>query len=119
MATEYTAADLLVQPTRLETYGMTVTEALSHGVPVVAADVGGVEEALGTGGVLVHPEDPAALGLALRRWLTDPGWCERLRASAVERRGALDRWSTTARAVVDAVTRARLNRSTAPTVVQA
>ena len=44
----YTTADLLVAPSRSETYGMTVTEALAHGLPVIAAAVGGLPEALGS-----------------------------------------------------------------------
>ena len=73
----YAAADLLVLASRAETYGMVVTEALARGVPVLAAEVGGVTEALGHGadgtrpGLLVAPGDPAALGAALRAWLGD------------------------------------------------
>ncbi|WP_373688851.1 glycosyltransferase family 4 protein [Verrucosispora sioxanthis] len=43
----YAAADLLVHPSRGETYGMVVTEALARGVPVLATAVGGLPNALG------------------------------------------------------------------------
>ena len=46
-ARQYQAADVLVLPSRLEAYGMVVTEALAVGLPVIAAAVGGVPEALG------------------------------------------------------------------------
>ena len=78
----YAAADLLVLASRAETYGMVVTEALARGVPVLATDVGGVPEALGAGGLLVPPGDPAALGVALRAWLDDAELRERLRRAA-------------------------------------
>jgi glycosyltransferase involved in cell wall biosynthesis len=97
----YAAADLLVLPSHAETYGMVVTEALAHGVPVVAADVGGVAEALGQGedgtrpGLLVPPGDPAALGAALREWLADADLRARLRRAARERRASLRGWPAT------------------------
>ena len=73
----YSTADLLVVPSRSETYGMTVTEALAHGLPVIAAAVGGLPEALGSTadgtrpGQLIPPGDPAALAAALGDWLGD------------------------------------------------
>ena len=97
----YAAADLLVLASRAETYGMVVTEALARGLPVVAAEVGGVPEALGHGadgmppGLLVPPGDPAALGAALRAWLGDAELRRRLRRAARERRASLAGWSTT------------------------
>jgi glycosyltransferase involved in cell wall biosynthesis len=99
----YAAADLLVLASHAETYGMVVTEALARGVPVVATDVGGVTEALGLGGLLVPPGDPAALGAALRAWLTDATLRERLRLAARERRATLRPWSATAADVADAL----------------
>jgi glycosyltransferase involved in cell wall biosynthesis len=92
----YAAADLLVVPSRAETYGMVVTEALARGVPVVATNVGGVSEALGEGGLLVPPGDPVALGAALRAWLEDAALRERLRQAARERRATLRPWAATA-----------------------
>ena len=97
----YAAADVLVLASRAETYGMVVTEALARGLPVVAADVGGLTEALGEGaggarpGLLVAPDDPAALGAALRAWLGDDKLRERLRRAARERRASLARWPAT------------------------
>ena len=98
----YAGADLMVLGSRAETYGMVITEALAHGLPVVVAEVGGVTEALGYGadqirpGSLVPPDDPRALGVALRAWLTDAELRRRLRQAARARRESLPRWSTTA-----------------------
>jgi glycosyltransferase involved in cell wall biosynthesis len=97
----YAAADLLVLPTRAETYGMVVTEALARGLPVVATAVGGVPESMGTAadgsvpGMLVPPEDQSALELALRRWRDEPQLRQRLRRSAVARRAQLTGWNVT------------------------
>jgi glycosyltransferase involved in cell wall biosynthesis len=109
LARAFAGADLLVLASRAETYGMVVTEALAHGLPVVATDVGGVREALGgegdrLAGILVPPHDEAALAGALRSWLEDPRLRERLRAAARERRPRLAGWDTTARGVVAALT---------------
>jgi glycosyltransferase involved in cell wall biosynthesis len=112
LARSYAEADLLVLPSRSETYGMVVTEALARGLPVVAADVGGVPQAMGHGadgtrpGVLVPPEDPAALGDALRAWLGDADLRRRLRRAARERRESLVDWSRTTAAVSDVLARA-------------
>src|SRR5699024_7682105 len=46
LAAAYEAADLLVVPSRAETYGLVVTEALARAVPVLCTAVGGVPEAL-------------------------------------------------------------------------
>jgi glycosyltransferase involved in cell wall biosynthesis len=106
----YTTADLLVAPSRSETYGMTVTEALAHGLPVIAAAVGGLPEALGSTadgtrpGQLVPPGDPAALAAALGDWLGDERHRHRLRAAARQRRSALRGWEQTTREIANALT---------------
>jgi glycosyltransferase involved in cell wall biosynthesis len=97
---EYEDADLLVVPSRTETYGMVVTEALAAGVPVVATAVGGIPEAVGrtacgVPGLLVPPDDSAALAAALARWLTDAGLRCRLRDAALRRRETLPDWRRT------------------------
>lgn len=103
----YAAADVLVHPSRVETYGMVVTEALGHGLPVIGTAVGGVPDTLGHGdanntredsrpGLLLPADDAAALATALRAWLTDAALRERLRHRARQRRLALHPWSRTA-----------------------
>nr|WP_211261176.1 glycosyltransferase family 4 protein [Pseudonocardia acaciae] len=99
----YAAADLLVLPSRAETYGMVVTEALARGIPVLASAVGGVPDALGHApdgalpGILVPPADPAALADALRHWLVTQEKRRCLREAARGRRGTLAGWTETSR----------------------
>jgi glycosyltransferase involved in cell wall biosynthesis len=104
----YAVSDLLVVPSRAESYGMAVTEALARGIPVVAADVGGVREALGVAkdeipGLLVPAGDADGLADALGQWLADATLRARLRATAALRRGGLAGWSATADAVEQAL----------------
>jgi glycosyltransferase involved in cell wall biosynthesis len=111
LAAAYAASDLLVLPSRAETYGMVVTEALARGLPVVATEVGGVPEALGRApggdlpGILVPPEDPSALAAALERWLTDPDLRRNLRQAAADRRTTLPTWDDTARSLTTVLDR--------------
>ncbi|MFE1750945.1 glycosyltransferase family 4 protein [Streptomyces anandii] len=101
----YATADLMVLASYAETYGMAVTEALARGIPVLATDVGGVPEAVGRApdggvpGILVPPEDPAALAAELRGWFGEADVRRRLKAAARGRRAALDGWATTARSL--------------------
>lgn len=99
----YSSADALVLPSRAETYGMVITEALARGLPVIATSVGGVGEAVGATsdgvrpGLLVPPGQPAAYGAALRCWLVDEDRRRRLREAARQRRRTLISWDQTAK----------------------
>ncbi|MFE2422547.1 glycosyltransferase family 4 protein [Streptomyces hokutonensis] len=107
----YAGADLMVLMSYAETYGMAVTEALARGIPVLATDVGGLPEAVGRApdggvpGILVPPEDPAALAAELRGWFGEADVRRRLKAAARGRRAALDGWATTARSLAGVLTR--------------
>lgn len=100
LARAYDGADVLVVPSRFESYGMVIAEALARGLPVVASDVGGVREALGAvdgdlPGLLVPAGDGAELRTAVDRWLTTPDLRESLRSVALARRAAQCRWQET------------------------
>ena len=104
---EYERADLLLHPSRGETYGMVVAEALAHGLPVIASDVGGLPEALGQApaACLVPPDDPAALAQALTRWLDDPRHRDALLAAAARRAPTLPTWDDTTARISEALGR--------------
>jgi glycosyltransferase involved in cell wall biosynthesis len=69
--TLYQGARLLVQPSFEEGFGMAVLEAMSLGVPVVAANRGSLPEVLGDAGTLVDPERPDDIANAIARLLAD------------------------------------------------
>lgn len=66
------AATVFCLPSRWEGLGLAALEAMAAGAPVVATAVPGLREAVGPAGVLVPPEDPAALASALAALLTSP-----------------------------------------------
>jgi glycosyltransferase involved in cell wall biosynthesis len=77
-------AELLVHPARWEGFGLGVLEAMLAGLPVVASRVSSLPELVvdGETGVLVPPDDPAALADAIVRALEQR---ERLGAAGLER----------------------------------
>jgi D-inositol-3-phosphate glycosyltransferase len=67
----YRDADVLLVPSRSETFGLVALEAQACGTPVVAADVPGLEAVVGEGGTLVPGHDPAEHAAAVVAYLTD------------------------------------------------
>lgn len=74
------ACDLLVHPATMEGFANVAMQAMAAGIPVVSSAVGGMPESVrdGVSGLLVPPQDPAALAAAVLRLLDDPALCQRL-----------------------------------------
>jgi D-inositol-3-phosphate glycosyltransferase len=70
----YRAADVVVVPSRSESFGLVAAEAQACGIPVVAARAGGLAHAVADGesGILVDGWDPADYAASIRRILEDP-----------------------------------------------
>jgi glycosyltransferase involved in cell wall biosynthesis len=98
----YARAAVVVCPSRREGFGVACLEAMAHGRPVVAADVGGLRDLVihEETGLLVPPRQPAALRAALQRLLGDRDLRHKLGAGGRKRAGRDFSW--------DAVTTATL-----------
>jgi glycosyltransferase involved in cell wall biosynthesis len=92
----YAAADLACAPSiGDEAFGLTVLEAMSCGVPVVATAIGIVPEIVGAdAGLLAAPGDAASLAERLGWWLDRPE--QRAAAGARLRRRALEAYGPSA-----------------------
>ena len=68
------ATDIYLQPSRTEAISLTIMEALHHGLPVVASNVGGISEVVldGQNGTLVEACDAEGLSIAISDLLQSP-----------------------------------------------
>ncbi len=97
----YAGARVLVQPSFEEGFGLPVLEAMTLGVPVIAARRGALPEVLGDAGVLVDPERPDEIADAIHTMITDETMARACGARGVERSRAYT-WDRTAALVYDA-----------------
>jgi len=96
----YGSAELAIVPSLYEGFSLPAIEAMSCGVPLVATTGGALPEVVGPDGesaLLVEPNDPGALAVAMLRALGDPEL--RARLGAAGRRRTIERftWPVTAR----------------------
>jgi D-inositol-3-phosphate glycosyltransferase len=82
----YRAADVLVVPSRSESFGLVAAEAQAAGTPVVASRVGGLAYAVddGASGILVDGWDPADYAAAVASIIDDSQRARSLVAGAIE-----------------------------------
>ncbi len=111
----YRAADLFVFPSFREPSGNVVLEALSHGLPVVAANRGGPGHVVnGESGVLLEPEHPeqyaTAIAESIQRVAQSPAWLASARVAARDRAMELAHWPVKQRRI-DALYETLLGRS--------
>ncbi len=97
LSTYYRAADAVLVPSRSESFGLVALEASACGVPVIAANVGGLATIVvdGLTGFLVDGRDPVAWGGRIDAVLDAPGLAEVL-GNAAALRSRHYAWSTTA-----------------------
>lgn len=86
LSSYYRAADVVVVPSRSESFGLVALEAAACGIPVVAAAVGGLLSLVQTGrtGLLVEGRDPARFAAAIDDLLADDERRGRMGAAAVD-----------------------------------
>lgn len=68
----YAQASMLVLPSHLEGFGMTVLEAMTVGVPTIVSRRGALPEVAGDAAQIVEPDDVPGLAAAMKRYLEDP-----------------------------------------------
>lgn len=101
----YLGADIFVLPSLYEGYGMVVTEAIAHGLPVITTTGGALADTLPAGaGLAVAPGDVDDLTEALRAFLTDDTLRRSLRSGARSARNRLIDWAHASRLFARALT---------------
>jgi D-inositol-3-phosphate glycosyltransferase len=87
LSTYYRAADVVVVPSRSESFGLVALEAAACGIPVVASAVGGLQSLVDHGetGFLIERRDPALFAKAIAEILDDPLLAASLSVASAER----------------------------------
>ena len=96
----YIGARMLVLPSFDEGFGLPVLEAMTVGVPVVAANRGSLPEVLGDAGPLVDPDRPDDIAAGIARLLQDEPYAAACVARGLSRASEF-RWDRTAERVYD------------------
>ncbi len=113
IAALYRAAGVFAMPSRCETWGDVFLEAMACGLPCIASDADAMPEIIrhGETGLLVPPDDEAALAEALLTLLADADLRRQMGARGRDRVEATFTWTHVASRIADALGRALPPRS--------
>jgi len=97
------SADALVIPSVYEPFGIVALEGMAAGVPVVAADVGGLAEIVERDrtGVTVYARNPESIAWGVKRVLSDSRYSERLIQNAKKKVEEVYSWEAVAKRTVE------------------
>ncbi|MBA3346028.1 MAG: glycosyltransferase family 4 protein [Gemmatimonadales bacterium] len=95
----YSMARALVFPSRYESFGLPIVEAMACGCPVITSTTSACPEVAGDAAILVDPEDVEGMAAAMQRLSLDDLLAEELRARGL-RRAATFSWDESARTLL-------------------
>ena len=96
----YRQASMLMLPSLDEGFGLPALEAMTIGLPVIAANRGSLPEVMAGAGILVEPDDPAAMATAMAHVLSEPATRQRMTEEGVARASTY-RWGAMAARVYE------------------
>jgi glycosyltransferase involved in cell wall biosynthesis len=106
LAELYALSELFVLPSRYEGFGMAYAEAIAHGLPVIGTTAGAIPETVpASAGVLIPPDDVAALTATLRRLIENKDERAEFAAGARAAAGHLPTWAESAKLFSNAIER--------------
>ncbi|MDD5676514.1 MAG: glycosyltransferase family 1 protein [Kiritimatiellae bacterium] len=105
LVSEYQKADVFVQPSKYEGFGLPVLEAFACGTPVICSNKGSLPEVTGGAALIVQPQDMIGLTEAMRRVLTDSHLARDMSARGLKQAQKFT-WEATARMTLEAYKKA-------------
>ena len=100
ISNEYQNADIFVLPSKFEGYGMVLSEAIAHGLPIVSTRTGAIPDVVPeSAGILVNIEDHSALAEAIKKLILDNDLRYKMQLGSQKAALILPSWGTCAEAI--------------------